>query len=407
MDAYSLYELNEYIKRVIALNFSESVWIKGEISQIKHSRGQIYLDLVEKDEKSDQIIAQASGIIWYNSYLFIKKKLGELTDVILQDGCDVSLKVSISFHERYGLKLNIEDVDPSYTLGQIELNRQKIIERLDKEGMLHLNKQHELSTVLQNIAVISSATSAGYKDFMAQLEENPYGYKFNIQLFNVAVQGRSVSKEICEALKTIDQMNFDTAVLIRGGGSKIDLSGFDDFNIGARISKSNIPIISGIGHEIDNTVTDIVAHTNLKTPTAVADFLIEHNLFFESELIELGNEVFNLTNYKLNEANLELNNISQLIEILPQEKILSEYNRLNNISEQLNISVDFKLKAFQTELINTEKLIASYGLDKILKRGFSLIKRKEKYLTSSKELKNKDEIEIVLFDGTKKAIIND
>jgi len=407
MEAYSLYELNEYIKRVVALNFSEAIWIKAEISQIKESRGQVYIDLVEKDPKSDQVIAQSSGIIWYNSLLFIKKKLGELADSILQDGVEVSLKVTIAFHERYGLKLNVEDIDASYTMGQLELNRQKIISRLKKDGLLDMNIERPLPSVLQNIAIISSKTAAGFKDFEAQLKNNSYGYQFNTTLFNVAVQGRAVSREVCDALDQISKGDYDVAVILRGGGSKIDLSGFDDYNIGAKISNLNIPVITGIGHEIDNTVSDIVAHTSVKTPTAVADFLIEHNIDFEADLIVLSQNITHIVSARLNEAHNELNQLEQLLSLLPDELIKTEKINLENIQAQLSSTLDLRMKNFNYELDSAEKLVASLDPINIMKRGFTYIKKKESVVLSSSDLKVKDQVELIFHDGSKKAVINE
>lgn len=406
-DAYSLFELNEYVKRVIALNFKDAVWIKAEISQLKESRGQIYLDLVEKDPKSDEVIAQSSAIIWYKSVLFIKRKLGELADSILSDGVEVSLKVRITFHERYGMKLTIEDIDPSYTMGQLELNRQKIINRLKKDELLDKNEQLDFPAILQNIAVISSRTAAGFKDFEAQLSNNSYNYFYKATLFHVAVQGRSVSKEVCDALDQLADMDFDAVVIIRGGGSKIDLSGFDDYNIGAKIAKLPFPVIAGIGHEIDNTVTDIVAHTSLKTPTAVADYLIEHNLEFESLLIHLGQQIGNTVTQNLRSAQNEIQHYEQLLELLPAKIIEAEYIQLENYRTQLFSNFDFKFKNFNTELQNATKLIKSLNPTNILKRGYAYVSKGKEIITSPKDLKKNDEILIVFNKGTKKAIINE
>jgi exodeoxyribonuclease VII large subunit len=178
LETHSLFELNEYIKRVIALNFPEPLWINCEIAQIKEVRGNVYIDLVEQDNQ-DNIIAQASAVIWYKSYLFIKNKLGHLANSLLSVGTHVKVKVIVEFNERYGYKLVIEDIDPTYTLGRLEINRQKIIERLKADQLFDLNKCIELPAVIQKIAIISSDQAAGYKDFIAQISENQYGYHFS------------------------------------------------------------------------------------------------------------------------------------------------------------------------------------------------------------------------------------
>ena len=285
--SYSLYELNEYIRRVIALNFAEPIWVNAEISQIKEVRGNVYMDLVYHDDQTNEIKAQISAGIWFKSYLFLKNKLGALLPSLLSEGTHVLLKVQVEFTERYGMKLIVEDIDPSFTIGQMEMNRQKILQKLFDEGLTHQNKLTKLPVVIQRIAVISSDNAAGYIDFINHLSQNPYGYQFKTTLFRASLQGQNTEREVCQALNDIseDASKYDCTVIIRGGGSKLDLAWFDNFNIGARIAKSPIPVMTGIGHDINATVADTVAHTTLKTPTAAADFIISHNICFEYLLV--------------------------------------------------------------------------------------------------------------------------
>jgi len=267
LESYSLYEVNEYIKRVIALNFEEAVWIECEINQINEKRGNYYLQLIDKEENKDEIKAQASAAIWYRNALFIKKKLGKLFGSILQAGVRVKLKCNIGFSERYGMSFVIEDIDVNYTMGQMELQRQQVIERLKSEKLLNLNHAKALPSVLQRIAVVSSEKAAGFADFMEQLNNNKYDYAYEIALFDSAMQGKNMEKEITESIRDINDTykEYDVVVVIRGGGSKLDLSGFDNFNIAAHIAKCKLPVITGIGHEIDQTVSDLTANLSLKT----------------------------------------------------------------------------------------------------------------------------------------------
>jgi len=179
MDTHSLFELNEYIRRVVALNFREPLWIKAEANQVKLSRNNYYLDLVEKEKGKDNIIAQANGVLWARNYFFLKKKLGDVIDNILVDGTEMLIKVKVDFNERYGMKLQIEDIDPAYTFGQTEIRRQEIIERIKKEELQDVNKQFAMPHVIQRVAVLSSGTAAGYQDFVNQLKKNSYGYDFD------------------------------------------------------------------------------------------------------------------------------------------------------------------------------------------------------------------------------------
>ncbi|MBK7220785.1 MAG: exodeoxyribonuclease VII large subunit [Saprospiraceae bacterium] len=205
-DTFTLFDLNEYLKRVIALNFPEPVWISCEIAQIKNARGNYYLDLVQQNEK-EEVIAQSQAAIWYKSYLFLKAKLGDLLNSLLQEGTQIKIKVNVEYNERFGLKLIIEDIDPAYTLGQMELSRQKIMERLKTAGVTELNKNVVMPRVIQRIAVISSDTAAGFKDFTAHLEENKYGYQFTPTLFPAAMQGQNTEKEVVSQLQEIKLQN--------------------------------------------------------------------------------------------------------------------------------------------------------------------------------------------------------
>jgi exodeoxyribonuclease VII large subunit len=202
-NAHSLYELNEYIKRVVSLNFNETLWISCEISQANSSRGHYYLELDQKNEDSNEIIAQMSAVIWVKNFLFIKRKLGDVADLILVNGSQVLLKVKLDFNERYGLKLIIEDIDASYTIGQMEIARQKTLERLKKENLIHLNSQNDIPQVIQRIAVISSKTAAGYQDFIQHLTNNSYGYQYKTTLFQTAMQGINTEKELLQSMNQI------------------------------------------------------------------------------------------------------------------------------------------------------------------------------------------------------------
>lgn len=373
MHTYSLFELNEYIRRVVALNFAEPIWINCEIAQIKEARGNFYLDLVEQDE-SDQVIAQIQAAIWYKNYLFIKSKLGVLTQSLLVAGTHIKIKVSVDFNERYGLKLLVEDIDPTYTLGRLELNRQKIIERLKKEEVVDQNKALILPRVIQSIAVISSDTAAGYQDFIKHMQHNAYGYSFEITLFKAAMQGTNTEREVCAALDEITGTgNFDIIALMRGGGSKLDLSFFDNFNIGFKIASSPIPVFTGIGHEIDLSVADMVSNKTLKTPTAVADYILEHNARFEGEIIDIETRMHQLVRSLVDRAHRELVLSEQTLIQRPREIIATQYRELEIIKSISSQQVKFIFNRASDQITAFESLIVSYDPQKVLKRGFAIV----------------------------------
>lgn len=405
--SYSLYELNEYIKRVMALNFEEAIWVRCEVSQASHSRGSVYLNVVELDQESDDIVAQSSAVIWPRSYLFLQNKLKQLLPFILEPGSEVLMKVKVDFHERYGLKLVIEDIDPSYTLGQAEMARQKIVERLKSERLLELNDQRSWPSVLQSIAVISSQTAAGYADFIAQLENNIYGYDIHTELFNAAVQGRNVEHDVVDAFRTIQSngKQYDAVIIIRGGGSKLDLAGFDNYNIGHAIAMCRYPVIIGIGHEIDTTVTDLVAKLSLKTPTAVASYIIDHNLQFESELLETASQIQSASLNLVRDWNAQIDHLEFVMKQSAAEKIYSEKYELEHSLESIKVNAYNLLQRHSQYMDTTESLISIVDPIKTLKRGFSIVKQNGKVIESISEMDLKKEIEIVMKDGSKRIKI--
>ena len=400
---YSLYELNEYIKRVMALNFQEAIWVRCEVSQASHSRGSVYLNIVELEEGTEEIKAQASAVIWPRSYIFLQNKLKELLPYILEAGSEVLIKVKVDFNERYGFKLVIEDIDPTYTLGQAEMARQRIIERLKKERLLELNGQRNMSPVLQSVAVISSETAAGYADFMAQLENNIYGYEIHAELFQVAVQGRNVESDVVEAFSEIQAngKHYDAVTIVRGEGSKLDLAGFDNYNIGHAIAMCRLPVIIGIGHEIDSTVTDLVAQVSLKTPTAVAGYIIDRNMKYETDILGLGFEIQENCQETVRERRAEVEHIDYMIKQSALNRLQTEKYDMNHLFNSLKVSAKNIIQHNLQYLDNTESLIGIVDPIKTLKRGFSIIKQDGVVIGSVKDLDTKKEIEIVMKDGSK------
>jgi len=273
-----LSDLNGLVRKVITEALPDKLWVIGEISEMKTNRnGHCYLVLVEKDVSTDTVIAQARATIWSYTFRMLRPYFETTTGQVFIEGLKVLVSVSVEFHELYGYNLNIHDIDPTYTLGDMARRRREIITRLTEEGIVDMNKELEFPYVPQKIAVISSETAAGYQDFTDHLTKNKAGYVFYLKLFPAVMQGNQTEASIIEALDQIYLYEdfFDVVVIIRGGGSQLDLSCFDNYNLACHITQFPLPVITGIGHEKDNTIVDIVAHTRLKTPTAVAEFLID------------------------------------------------------------------------------------------------------------------------------------
>lgn len=278
MEAISLYELNNRIKQVLKKGFAGAVWITAEITEIQvNSSGHCYLQLADKQESDEAIVATARGTIWAFTFRTLRPYFETTTGRSLAKGMKVMLNVEVVFHELYGYSLNVRDIDPTYTVGDLERRKREILLQLEEEGIIRMNRELEFPLLPKNIAVISSPTAAGWGDFMNHLEKNPYGYRFHVKLFPALMQGEKAAASVIAALDRIYEYEalFDVVVIIRGGGAQTDLGCFDSYEMAANIAQFPLPVIAGIGHERDETIVDQVAHLRVKTPTAAAAFLIE------------------------------------------------------------------------------------------------------------------------------------
>ena len=291
---YSLFELNHHIKNIIKTGTDAAYWVRSEISEIKvNTNGHCYLELVEKDEKSDYPKARSRATIWASAFRMIRPYFESTAGTALSAGIKILVKVTVDFHEVYGLSLNIIDIEPSYTVGELALKKQEIISRLTEEGVIDMNRELEFPVLPKRIAVISSKTAAGYGDFADQLLNNAYGFKFHIKLIQAFMQGEEAESSVIEALETIHRHIdlFDIVAIIRGGGAQADLAYFNNYRIALHVAQFPLPVLTGIGHEQDDTVVDIVAHRRLKTPTAVAEFLVSCFIDTEEQLNLLAGEL--------------------------------------------------------------------------------------------------------------------
>ena len=275
----SLLELNSLVRRSITSCLPDEYWVQAELSDVRvNYSGHCYLEFVQKDATGNALLAKARGIIWANVFTRLRSYFERETGQAFVSGLKVLVKVTVDFHELYGYSLTVVNIDPTYTLGDMVRRRKEILRQLDEEGILTLNKELELPVLTQRIAVISSATAAGYGDFCNQLLHNSFGFVFYPRLFQAIMQGEQVEQSIIQALDCINATrdNWDVVVIIRGGGATSDLSGFDTYDLAANCAQFPLPIITGIGHERDDTVLDMISHTRVKTPTAAAEFLINH-----------------------------------------------------------------------------------------------------------------------------------
>lgn len=401
--SYSLLELNQYIRRVISLNFDEPVWIECEIGQASLSRGHWYLDLIQKEENN--IVAQCQAAMWANVYFFLKRKSPIPPEDILKQGVAVKLKVNVDFHERYGLKLIIEDIDSSFTIGQLEMQRQAILKAIQERGLIRKNAETHLPVVVQRLAVISSDRAAGYKDFIKHLEDNFYGYDIRIDLFEAAMQGQQVETEISACLDKVEKAfsDYDAVAIIRGGGGRTDLAAFDNLNLAVRVARFPIPVLIGIGHEIDQSVLDLVAYRSLKTPTAVADFIIERNASFESALDSLGVMIRDEVYERLNGEARKITDLAHGLNHAVRSRLLMEGNKLDHAWNILRHSIHHQTSKHTQRIDFMETLLRAIDPDQVLSRGYTITSVEGQTITQADALKSGMTIQTTFIDGTVKS----
>ena len=419
---FTLSELNTVIKATLELAFPEAVWVVAEISEIRcNTKGHCYLELVERED--EETIAQIRANIWVYTFRNISSKFEKATGETLKQGMKVLLQVNVAFHEVYGLSLNVKDIDPTYTLGEMAKKKREVIERLTKEGLINLNKQIPLPLVPQRIAVISSETAAGYGDFINHIDDNPYGYKIFHTLYQSLMQGQEAEATFISALKQIRKhiKLYDAVVIIRGGGSQIDLSCFDTYGFAVEVAKFPLPVITGIGHERDDTVVDMVAHTKLKTPTAVAEFIISGMNSFEERLLDAQRTLINRAKELLREKHHRFQYLVQQFRHIVRDRFNGEMNRIeialhkllhgttqtidgNNNKLKLNMNrivagLKILFQEHKNKIKHFDQAIRLLDPINVLKRGYSVTYLKGKAIKDSGNLQEGDIIRTKLYKG--------
>ena len=406
----SLYELNGLVKRSICACMPDTYWVQAELSDVRTNySGHCYLEFIQKDASGNNLIAKARGTIWSNIYKMLKPYFEQETGQAFTSGIKVLVQVSVEFHELYGYSLTVLDIDPTYTVGDMERKRREILRQLEEEGVIDLNKELEMPMLPQRVAVISSATAAGYGDFCNQLANNPRGYGFRTELFPAIMQGERVEESILSALDAIYQRmdEFDVVVIIRGGGATSDLSGFDTYMLAASCAQFPLPIITGIGHERDDTVIDKVAHTRVKTPTAAAEFLIACMDKLANRLDELAYRLQQGVRNRLMWEHRRMEGLKQRIPNAVYKRIgdakyalLSSQRNLQMASRQF-----LSVKKHHLELL--QQRLNDALPEKQLARGYSITLKDGKAVKDASSLKEGDVVTTRLFNGEiKSEIIN-
>ena len=334
---YTLFELNNIVRKSIELTLNDEYWVEAEISEARENNGHCYLELVQKDERGNTPVARASAKCWRSTWQSIRPKFERITNMRLHSGMKVLLLVYPQFHEAYGFSWIVDDIDPTYTLGDMARRRQEIIRTLKEEGVFDLNRQIPMPAFAQRIAVISSKTAAGYGDFCRQLEDNQYGFRFSVTLFPAIMQGEGVEQSIILQLNDIyvHADSFDCVVIIRGGGASSDLSGFDSLALAENIANFPLPVVTGIGHERDETVADMVAHTRVKTPTAAAAMLVENLRSIADHIADIQQRISNKVLMVMQTERQRLSRLSQIIPALFSVVSVKQTSRVDRQAQRL------------------------------------------------------------------------
>ncbi len=400
--AISLHELNGLVKRSIRACLPDTYWVQAELSDVRTNySGHCYLEFVQKDAKGNNLIAKARGTIWSNVFKMLRPYFEQETGQMFTSGIKVLVEVSVEFHELYGYSLTVLDIDPTYTVGDMERKKREILRQLEEEGVMNMNKELDMNMLPQRVAVVSSATAAGYGDFCNQLTHNSRGYDFHTELFPAIMQGERVEESVLAALDAIYRRmdEFDVVVIIRGGGATSDLSGFDTYLLAASCAQFPLPIITGIGHERDDTVIDKVAHTRMKTPTAVAEFLIAKMDKCADVLNEMSSRLTESVRSRLLWEHRRMESLKQRIPNALYRRIADA--KYNLLTAQRNLQMvsrqSLSVKKHRLELL--QQRLNDALPEKQLARGYSITLKDGKAVKDASVLKEGDTLVTVLHRG--------
>lgn len=406
-ESYSLSELGKCIKMTLKTAFAEPVWVRAEISEMHENvSGHCYLDLIEKADDTDVLVAKQKATIWAFTYRMLKPYFESETGATLRAGMKVLLLCEVEFHEVYGVSLNVRDIDPAFTVGEMAVRRAEIIRRLTDDGIVDMNKQQPLALVPQRVAVISSATAAGYGDFCDQLRNNVFGYTFYTKLFPATMQGAQTEQSVVAALDKICDFidNFDVVVIIRGGGATSDLVAFDNYNLALHCAQFPLPIISGIGHQRDESVVDLVAHTRVKTPTAAAEFLVARINDFEKNIDEMAQNVAFSAREVVHDELLRLQQRIARLGVV-QRVCVRHDAALQHLTMRLRNAAKMAISSEEKRMSLVEKSIEYADPATLLQRGFTLTTKHGKIVKSVCDVAPGDIVTTHLADGAFTAMV--
>ncbi len=405
----TLYELNSQVRLVLEEAFCEPVWVQAELSSVAERGPHCYLEFVQKSDTGNTFDAKARGQVWGRKWALIKPYFERTTGQPLSVGMQVMVQVEVTFHEIYGYSLNVVDINPTFTLGDIARRRMEIMRQLEEEGVADLNKELCMPLLVQRIAVISSEGAAGWGDFANQLYGNSYGLAYKVQLFPAVMQGEKVEQTIIDALDRIaaEREQWDVVVIVRGGGATSDLTGFDNLRLAENVANFPLPIITGIGHERDDTVIDMISHTRVKTPTAAAEFIIRLGV---EQLTQIDSYRQTLSDGVLDILHGERLRLESITDNLPALVRLFKANHCHRLA-QIRTGVQNSIQTVMERERHRLKLCSAQldGADPahLLKLGFSIARFRGKAIRDASLLADGDELEITLEKGKVKSVVKE
>jgi exodeoxyribonuclease VII large subunit len=402
MTSISLSELTEQIQQTIRLSFDTPVWIRAEISELRENPGgHCYLELIEKDTDSDTLLAKSKATCWASTYRMLKPYFESSTGQTLRAGLKVLVAVTVEFHSVYGFSLNLRDIDPTFTIGEMAARRLQVIRQLEADGVVDMNKQLELPVLVQRLAIISSATAAGYGDFNDQLKNDPSHFAFYTRLFPAVMQGDQAEASIIAALEKIYEHIelFDVVVIIRGGGATTDLACFDSYELALNCAQFPLPVIAGIGHQRDISILDMVAHTSVKTPTAVAEFLIGTMQDAENRVLDIFSDIRSVIKNKIETEYRKVDQVKLRIKQTLRSWVVLKTHRLEHQKSRLRSTVRMQLLRQNNKLLLLEKNIETHSPAFLLRHGYTITTLNGKRISSANQVKPGDKIRTFVHDG--------
>ena len=404
---YTLRQLNLMVRDAIAMQLPDEYWVEAELSECRERGGHCYMELVEKDDKNNTPIARASVKCWRQTWQMVQPYFERTTGQPLRAGLKVLLKVYAHFHEAYGFSWIVTDIDPTYTLGDMARRRQEIIRQLKEEGVFDLQRELRLPLFAQRIAVISASNAAGYGDFCRQLEDNGYGFHFTIQLFPAIMQGEQVESSIINALNQIynDISHYDVVCILRGGGATADLSGFDTLALAENVAQFPLPIITGIGHDRDESILDMISHTRVKTPTAAATLLVDNLLRVLDRIERAQTFVSHFVSDSIHRHQQHISQLATLIPTLALRTVSDGRHRIEMLQPRPRLAIERLLTEQKHRLERMALQLQGFDPQILLARGYSITLKDGRAVRDPAQVKPGDEIETRIEKGTFKSIV--